>query len=398
MTGLSGPLTVIGLISGTSMDGIDVAAAEFDLTDDTISLRSKGSTSLPYEDGLFQDLEAALPPASISAETVCRLDNRVGQAFAEAAQTGIDTFGDADLVVSHGQTLFHWVEDGRARGSLQIGQPAWIAERTGLPVVADLRVADIAVDGEGAPLAGLFDALLLAGGDGDRASVNIGGISNVTVVGPKAEPFAYDIGPGNALIDAAIAHITGGTASYDRNGEAGARGKVNRPLLDHLLDEPYYREDPPKTTGKELFHLPYLLEAVEKSGGVGDDDLITTVTALTAATVADACRAHHVDEVIVAGGGALNPTLMGMLADELDPISVRPIDDLGIPAPAKESFFIAMTGFLSLNGLPGNLPSATGASRPVVLGSLVPGREGLVLPEPATAMPTRLQVVTDGGL
>lgn len=394
---MTGPMTVLGLISGTSMDGIDVAAADFDLEDDAVVVRPLGSTSIPYEDGLRRDLEAALPPASISAETLCRLDNRVGRAFAEAAQTGMETFaGDADLVVSHGQTIFHWVEDARARGSLQIGQPAWIAELTKLPVVADLRVADIAADGEGAPLAGLFDALLLAGGDGRRASVNIGGISNVTVIGSDAEVFAYDIGPGNALIDVAVSHLTGGARSYDHNGETGGRGQVHQPLLELLLDEPYYRKEPPKTTGKELFHLPYLLEAVDKAGGVDDENLVTTVTKLTAVTVADACRAHGVDEVIVGGGGALNPALMGMLASELEPISLRPVDDLGIPAPAKESFFIALTGFLSLNGLAGNLPSATGASRPVVLGCLLPGRDGFPVPERAEVVPTRLQVVTDG--
>lgn len=390
-------LTVVGLISGTSMDGIDVAAAEFALEGETLVLRPLGSTSIPYTDDLRSELEAALPPASISAGTLCRLDNLVGQAFASAARTGIDTFApNADLVASHGQTLYHWVEDGRAKGSLQIGQPAWIAERTGLSVVADLRVADIAAQGEGAPLAGLFDALLLAGGEGSRAALNIGGISNITVIGLDSTVLAYDIGPGNALIDSAVSHITGGDMSYDPNGEIGKRGHVHQPLLEKLLDEPYYRKEPPKTTGKELFHLPYLLEAVEETGEVADEDLVATVTALTALTIANDCKSHRVDEVIVGGGGALNLTLMRILAEELSPISIRPIDDLGIPAPAKESYFIALTGYFSLNGLPGNLPSATGAKRPVVLGCLLAGESGFRVPEAVTTAPTRLEIVTDG--
>lgn len=391
---MTGPLTVVGMISGTSMDGIDVAAARLALRQDTVELEPLGATSVPYEPGLRRDLEAALPPAAASVAAVCRLDNEVGQAFAAAAQKAIaDLAPNADLVVSHGQTLYHWVEEGRVHGSLQIGQPAWIAELTGLPVVADLRAADIAAGGQGAPLAGLFDALLLADAEGGRASVNIGGISNLTVVGPDVEAVAYDIGPGNALIDAAIAHVTGGGVSFDRDGEMGGRGKIHAALLDRLLAEPYYRQPPPKTTGKELFHLPYLLEMAAGVGEVADDDLVATVTALTAVTVADACRAYAAEEVIVAGGGADNPTLMGMLADRLPGVALRPIDELGIPAAAKESFFVALIGFLTVHGLAGNLPSATGASRPVPLGCLLPGRDGLFRAELAVVAPTRLRVV-----
>lgn len=391
------PMTVVGLISGTSMDGIDVAAARLELHGETVELRPLGAMSLPYEAGLRGDLEAALPPASAGADAICRLDNEVGRAFAAAAERAITELApEADLVVSHGQTLYHWVEGGRVLGSLQIGQPAWIAELTGLPVVADLRAADVAAGGQGAPLAGLFDALLLHGTGRTCASLNIGGISNLTVIGPRTEPVAYDIGPGNALIDAAVGHVTGGGESFDRDGAIGGRGTIHQRLLDRLLAEPYYRQPPPKTTGKELFHLPYLLEAVAAVGKVADDDLVATVTALTVVTIADACQAHGAEEVIMAGGGAHNPTLMEMLTARLSGVAVRPIDELGIPAAAKESYFVALIGFLTAHGFPSNLPSATGATRPVVLGCLLPGRNGLTLSEPAGVVPTRLHVVVNG--
>jgi anhydro-N-acetylmuramic acid kinase len=389
-------MTVVGLISGTSMDGIDVAAAGFELDDDVVRLHPIGQTSTPYADSLRSELEAVLPPAATSAEAICRIDNQVGQAFAAAADVAISDFAQgADLIVSHGQTIFHWVDGGVALGSLQIGQPAWISARTGLPVVADLRVADIAAGGQGAPLAGLFDALLLGGIDTTRASLNLGGISNITVVGGGVEPLAYDVGPANALIDAAVAHVTAGTASFDADGTIAARGNIHQGLLEQLLTEPYYSQPPPKTTGKELFHLPYLLDAVARVGEVGDDDLIATATAIAAVTVANACRDHDVAEVIVAGGGVHNQTLMRMLAEELDDIPIRPIDELGIPAASKEAYFIALIGFLTLHGLAGNLPAATGASREMTLGALLPGRDGFPIPDRTVVQPTRLEIVTD---
>jgi len=386
-------MTVVGLISGTSMDGIDVAAARFELDGDLVRLRPLGHMSVPYEDSLRAGLEATLPPSQTTAEAVCRLDTGVGQAFAAAADRAIRELApDAELIVSHGQTIFHWVEDGDVHGSLQIGQPAWISARTGLPVVADLRVADIAAGGHGAPLAGLFDVLLLGDSEIIRASLNLGGISNITVMGGGREPVAYDVGPANALIDAAVGHITGGSDWFDADGGIAAKGQVNQGLLDELLAEPYYRQPPPKTTGKELFNLSYLLNAAARVGDVTDVDLVATVTALTAVTVAQACRRHDVDEVVAAGGGVHNPTLMGMLSEELG-APIRLMDEFGIPSSAKESYFIALVGFLTVHELAGNLPAATGASQAVTMGALLPGRGGFRLPDPASVQPTHLEVV-----
>ena len=388
-------MRVIGLISGTSMDGIDVAVADFRIEGDQIELTPLGTLAVEYEPELRSELEAALPPASTTSEAICRLDNEVGRAFASAAGRALaELHGDVDLIASHGQTLFHWVEQGQARGTLQIGQPAWIAEETGLPVVADLRAADVAARGQGAPLAAIFDVLLLAERSRNCAAVNIGGIANLTVVGPGREPTAFDTGPGNVLIDAAVRHLTEGSERFDAGGERARRGAIHRQLLDRLLTEPYYRTPPPKTTGRELFHLPYLMEAIGAVGPVADEDLITTVTFLTARTIADACREHSVEEVIVSGGGAENPTLLQMLGDELGDVAIHRIDDLGVPAAFKEAYFIALIGFLTFNGLPGNVPSATGASVPKVLGCVLPGRRGLSMPPPATTIPTILRIVT----
>ncbi|MGH2769495.1 MAG: anhydro-N-acetylmuramic acid kinase, partial [Actinomycetota bacterium] len=256
-------MRVIGLMSGTSMDGIDAAAADLEIDGEELALRPLGSRSRPYPDELRQAIAAALPPALTTAEAICILDTEIGHALAEAAEDACRNLcrGEADLVVSHGQTIFHWVEGRRARGTLQLGQPSWIAERTGLPVIADLRGRDIAAGGQGAPLVSLFDILLLGSEDGisTRAALNLGGIANLTVIPPApAAPFAFDAGPANALIDAAAGLVTGGKELFDRDGKRGARGAIHEGLLAHLLEDPYRELSPPKSTGKERFHLAYL--------------------------------------------------------------------------------------------------------------------------------------------
>jgi anhydro-N-acetylmuramic acid kinase len=227
---------VLGLISGTSIDGIDVAVAGLRLHGDEIVLTPMGRLEVAYPDALRADLLAALPPATTTAEQFTKLDTRVGQAFADAAQQGLDRFGPADVIASLGQTVFHWVEGRHARGTLQLGQPAWIAERTGLPVVADLRARDIAAGGHGAPLASTLDRLWLrdlAESTGQAAvALNIGGIANITVVQPDGEAIAYDTGPGNALLDLAAFRTTG--RHRDENGELATRGRVDEELLDRL--------------------------------------------------------------------------------------------------------------------------------------------------------------------
>ncbi|WP_432476903.1 anhydro-N-acetylmuramic acid kinase [Nocardioides sp. GXQ0305] len=379
-------MRVIGMISGTSFDAIDVAAADLELADDEVRLRPLGALSVPYPEPLRRRVADVLPPSGTTMEEVCRLDTELGHAFADAAARGMAELctGSADLVVSHGQTVFHWVEGGTARGTLQLGQPAWIAERTGLPVVSDLRSRDIAAGGHGAPLVSLFDVLLLSGRPATGA-LNLGGIANLTVVGDA--PLAYDLGPANALIDAAADHFHG--EPYDAEGRRAAAGTVVPGLLEALLDEPYYALPAPKSTGKELYSWDYLARRLDPS--LSGDDVIATVTELTAVVTARELAVHGLDEVFVSGGGTGNPTLMARLA-ELAEGRVRTIDELGVPSDAKEAYAFALMGFLTAHGLPGTVPSCTGAAGARVLGTVAPGASGLPRAAAVATAPRRLVV------
>lgn len=387
-------LRVLGLMSGTSFDAVDVAAAELSFDGDTLVMSPLGTVEYAMDAGVRDALAAVLPPATTTVGDVCALDTMLGRQFAMAAVEGRERLcgGTADLVASHGQTVFHWVEGGAVRGTLQLGQPAWIAEATGLPVVADFRPRDVTAGGQGAPLVSLVDVLLLAGRSGTPAALNLGGIANVTVLPAGGDPAAFDTGPANALIDGAVRHYTGGERSYDAGGALAARGRVMPRLLDRLLAEPYYRAAPPKTTGKELFSLDYLLAALGESGQSPEAaDAVATVTRLTARTVADALRPFGVTEVIASGGGTRNPTLMAELRRELGTTAVTTSDVLGLPSEGKEAYAFAVLGFLTAHGLPGTVPACTGARRARVLGSLTPG-DGPPRLLPAPATPRRLRV------
>lgn len=387
-------MRVIGLMSGTSHDAIEAAAADLTLEGDTLVMCPLGALSLDYPGDLRERIAAVLPPAATTVEAVCRLDTGVGQAFAEAAALAVERLcgGRADLVVSHGQTVYHWVEDGSVRGTLQIGRPAWIAEATGLPVVSDLRSRDVAAGGQGAPLVSLVDTLLLADRGGVPAALNLGGIANVTAVAPDTDPVAFDTGPANALLDAAVRHFTAGGREYDEDGRGAAAGRVRPALLARLLADPYYARPAPKSTGKEHFHLPYLLRALAAEPVDDRDDVLATLTRLTAVTVADACRAHRVTELIVSGGGARNPVMTGMIRDRLPGVRLLSSDDLGVPSAAKEALAFAVLGFMTAHGLPGVVPSCTGARRATVLGCVTPGLRPLRLPPPAAGAPRALVV------
>ncbi|WP_282791830.1 anhydro-N-acetylmuramic acid kinase [Streptomyces sp. CC224B] len=397
-------MRVIGLMSGTSYDAIDAGAVDLDLDGDRLVMTPLGLISRGYDDALRSALATALPPAATTLADVCRLDTLIGQAFAAAAVEADRELcdGRAELVASHGQTVYHWVADGQVRGTLQIGQPAWIAEATGLPVVADFRPRDVAAGGQGAPLVSLVDQMWLRGRAGTPVALNLGGIANITA----PDGTAYDTGPANALIDAAVRELTpeGRAAhlAYDRGGELAACGTVHEELLARLLDEPYYALPAPKTTGKELFHPAYLRQALRGFEGLAAEDVVATLTRLTALTVAAAVRATGATEVLASGGGVRNPALMAILREELGPaVPVRRSDDLGLPSAAKESYAFAVLGFLTAHGLPGTVPASTGARHPSVLGSITPGRAGLRLPGLAgagreTPVPTPTRLVVDG--
>jgi anhydro-N-acetylmuramic acid kinase len=416
---------VIGLMSGTSMDGIDAAVADLERNGEVLRLTPLDHETTPYSPELAAALRAALPPSTTTMETVCRLDTAVGQEFAAAAERIRWPHPDAALVVAHGQTVFHWVEgDGHVAGTLQIGRTAWIAERCGLPVVSDLRSADVAAGGQGAPLVSLFDVLLLGNAaDVPRAALNLGGIANLTVVPPPSAPspnsstepradypqgmsvirsesapsfapIAYDAGPANALIDAAVVAVTRGAETCDAGGQRAALGTVDEALLALLLDDFFLAQAPPKTTGKERYHHGFTEAALDELGrDLAADDLVATLTAHAAEVSAAECRRHGVAEVIASGGGTENPVLMRALAERIAPARLRTIDDLGIPSAAKEAYAFAVLGFLTWHGLPGNVPSCTGARHPAVLGTITPGPAPLTLPPPAVTPPSRLEIV-----
>jgi anhydro-N-acetylmuramic acid kinase len=388
---------VAGLISGTSHDAVDVTVADFEQRDETVHARVLAARGIPYPAQLRDLLVSALPPSAVGMDVVCELDTRLGQFFAEAAATVIGQAGGADLVCSHGQTVHHWIgADGSARGGLQLAQPAWIAARTGLPVVSDLRSADIAAGGQGAPLVALMDEWLLAGVGTRPVAVNLGGIANISVPAVAGRPGAgYDTGPANALLDAAVVRASAGRRSFDADGALAATGRVDPDLLDALLAEPYYARPAPKSTGKELFHAGYL-DRFPGLLALAVEDQLATLAEVTVRTVARAVRDARADVAVFAGGGVRNPHVMRRIRELVTDVRVLTYDELDVDPDAKEALLFALLGWLTWHGIPGSSPSYTGASRPVVLGSVTPGA-GLAWPlppDPARAPIRRLTVTT----
>ncbi|MCL2464859.1 MAG: anhydro-N-acetylmuramic acid kinase, partial [Micrococcales bacterium] len=294
-----------------------------------------------------------------------------GQTLAQAALAGAASVPGQpiDLVASHGQTLYHWVEDGLTLGTLQVGQPAWIAEAIGCPVVSDFRSADVAAGGQGAPLAGKLDELWLGALPGVSVALNIGGLANITVVS-DGRVTVWDTGPGNCLIDLAAQQASG--EACDRDGALAASGHVDEAALAVLLADPYYKKPPPKSTGREYFDINYLDRLVpDLAQGAA---MVATVTELTARTIADAIPSSA--RVVVSGGGVHNPVLMSRLR-ALIAAPVMTSAGLGLPVDAKEACLFALLGFLSVHGLSGTMYGpdgcvATGALHEAVLGSLTP--------------------------
>ncbi|WP_193101683.1 anhydro-N-acetylmuramic acid kinase [Brevibacterium aurantiacum] len=390
-------MIIAGLMTGTSADALDVVLADF-IHDggDELSVRILASREVEFDQQLRLDILRLLEPADVPLSLVSGVDARLGRFCAQTVrdlctETGVE----AELVVSHGQTVRHDITDGAVTSTLQIGQPAWIAEATGAPVLSDVRARDVAAGGQGAPLVGILDSLLVGDVEAPTAVLNLGGIANITVLAPERDPLAFDTGPANALIDILARRITKGEAGFDRDGELAARGQVDEELLTELLADPYYQLPAPKSTGKELFHADYLDGFLGPRTHLGEHDAIATVTALTARTVADACHAHGVTTVIASGGGTRNPTLLGRMASELGPgITLTSTDQaFGLPEGAKEALLMALLGWLSWNGLAGTEPNLTGAAHSSIAGRLSPGRGPLNLPEPLEARPTRLRIL-----
>ena len=380
----------VGLMSGTSMDGVDAALVRIAGSPDHPRLRVLAFVNVPYARWLRQKLLDVAGGGSTDTGEVGRLNFLLGDVFAEAAlrvcrRARVDPARLA-FIGSHGQTIFHHrpPSGGLRRrvlnsgATLQIAEPAVITERTGVPVVADFRTADIAAGGQGAPLVPMVDYLLLRDARKGTVALNLGGIANVTVIPPGAgsrDVLGFDTGPGNMVIDALVRHATKGRKSYDAGGRLAANGRVLEPLLAETLRLPFFRQRPPKSAGREQFGERFVIRHFLRQRRARVQDLLRTATELTARTVADALerfalRRVTIHRLIVSGGGVHNRLLVRRLGELLPSLEIRRSDEYGLPADAKEAIAFALLADRTLRGLPGNLPSVTGARRPVVLGKI----------------------------
>jgi anhydro-N-acetylmuramic acid kinase len=373
---------VVGLMSGTSADGIDAVLVEIEGCGTATRVQILAFQTLALAD-LLREQVFGLFDAAASLDDLCRLNFALGEAFAAASLAVIEAAGlhaaEVDLIGSHGQTVRH-LPFGQPGSTLQIGEPAVIAQRTGITTVADFRPADMAVGGQGAPLVPLVDYLLFAHQEKGRLLLNIGGIANVTVLPAGCDPEqvqAFDLGPGNMLLDAAVVHLTGGRERFDRDGRRGAAGQIDPQVLARLLQHDFLQRPPPKSTGREEFGTPFFAELLRQTH-LSAADLVATLTAFSARAIADGIEKFVLPtvpagELWVGGGGVHNVHLMDKIRGELPQLRLAPLDDLGVSADAREALSFAVLANETLMGQAGNLPTATGAARPVVLGKVVPG-------------------------
>lgn len=372
------PLVLVGLMSGTSLDGISAAVVRFSETPGSrIGFDLLAYTSTPYSTEQRQRLGAALH--GTSPAEYCRLNFDLGEWLAAAAVSAIAEAGvaraDIAAIASHGQTVWH--EAGHS--TWQFGEPAVIAERTRMDVISDFRVRDVAAAGQGAPLVPIADALLFSSDKSWRALQNIGGIGNVTVVPPGGELTgvrAFDTGPGCAVIDGVVRRLYP-ELPYDRDGTIAARGKPVNSIVDALLADPYFSAPPPKSTGRELFSVGYIEKLIAdcRAAGARDEDVVATAVSLTARSIADAYRRfmpEPVEEVLASGGGAKNPTLVAAIAAAVAPMRVTDFQKEFFDGEAKEAVAFALLGYLHLMRTPANVPTATGARGRRILGKLTP--------------------------
>jgi anhydro-N-acetylmuramic acid kinase len=372
-------------MSGTSADGVDAAVVDI----------SKGKVQLlahavfPYPAALRREILRLCRPESARLDNICHYNFVLGEVFADSVIKLCDqnsiSLSSIDLVGSHGQTIYHNPHAKRyarraIRSTLQIGEPSVIAQRTGITTVADFRPRDMAAGGEGAPLVPYADYVLFHHRRLCRAVQNIGGIANVTFLPGgcrQDDVIAFDTGPGNMVIDGIIRLASGGKRRFDRGGKMAARGTIDKKLLNEMLRHPFLRRRPPKSTGREEFGVAFSERLYRRASkkGITDADITATVTAFTARSIARAYRQFLPtvpDEVILCGGGAHNDTLTEMLRSELPKAKMLSTDDFGINVDAKEAVSFAILAWATIKGMANNIPGATGAEQPVVLGKIIP--------------------------
>ena len=390
---LISPMLVLGMMSGTSADGIDAALVRISGAPPSIAAKLEGHHHVRFSSRLRQAILRLANGGATTTAEISQLNFLLGEEFAAAAIEACKRWRlplqKLSLIGSHGQTIYHqgvvsrFLGSRRIASTLQIGEPSIIAERTGVTTIGDFRPADMAAGGQGAPLVPFVDYLLYRDPKLGRVALNIGGIANVTLIPASArleDVLAFDTGPGNMVIDALVESISGGRKSYDKDARIALRGRVIRPLLEELLRHPYLRQVPPKTAGREQFGREYAEQLLTwaKKRRERTEDLVRTVTIFTALSIADGFRRFifsraRVNELIVAGGGAKNPLLMAQLRAALPGIEILSSSSFGIRAEAKEAFAFAILTYESFHRRANNLPSATGAKHPAILGKLVQG-------------------------
>ena len=379
-------MILIGLMSGTSADGTEAVCVRIEGAPPALKWEMLSHVAIPHPDSLREEIFAAFRPETSRVDTLCALNFSLSEAFAQASLAACEAAGispdQVDAIGSHGQTVWHIPPgQGAVPSTLQIGNPAVIAERTGITVVSDFRARDMAAGGQGAPLVPYVDYLMLTHPDHSRAVQNIGGIGNVTYLPAACHGegiLAFDTGPGNMLMDYAAERATNGRLSYDKDGLIALAGRTDEQLLHEWMQDPYFAMQPPKSTGRESFGTQrgklYYDQCLAK--GLSENDILATMTAYTACSIADSYARFLPEmpgEALMCGGGARNPALMAELARRI-PCPIRTTDEAGMPSQAKEAIAFALLAYETLHHRPGNLPSTTGASRPVILGSITWGK------------------------
>ncbi len=379
---------VIGLMSGTSVDGIDAAIVEITGNGLETEVDLIAFETFPFPSGVPQRILALCQPDTGRVDDICEMNFYIGHLFAEAVKHIVKKSGmhasDIDLIGSHGQTIHHLPKDAntsRYPSTLQVGEPAVIAHETGIPTIADFRVADMAAGGQGAPLVSYPDYLLFRNSTKTVGLLNIGGIANLTVLpanGTFASVSAADTGPGNMCIDAVVREITQGSEHYDKAGKRAVQGTPYQPIINEWLKHPFFHQSPPKTTGREMFGRTYAMACLEtcRKHKLSDNDCIATLTELTVQTITDYIERfitgqNPINTLYVSGGGVHNQTIMRRLGEQLPNTVVEPVDTSGISADAKEAIAFTILANEALHGNAGNLPSATGASVRKILGKFV---------------------------
>ena len=378
------PTRVIGLMSGTSVDGIDTALVEISGRDLDLKVELIAGETYPYPPQLREQILELGAGAAVSMAELATIDDAISRTFAEAAQFIQVGHQAATLIGSHGQTVYHRPRQGAGElgYSLQLGRGSLIAHLTGITTVSNFRTADIAVSGHGAPLVPRVDAYLLGDSREERCIQNIGGISNVTYLPAVSDNWlsqirGWDTGPGNSLLDLAVQHFTNGAKTYDENGDWAASGTPCYPLVEKWLSHEYFHLPPPKSTGRELFGVAYLHQCLEDAQGyqfsTWPADFLATITELTAVSIVhnyDTFLPRRPHQVLLCGGGSRNIYLKRRLELLLGKVPVSTTDELGISASFKEAIAFAVLAYWRSIGIPGNLPSVTGASQEVLLGEI----------------------------